>query len=603
MKYEALHKRPYNLPSQRRAMKWRFPITNRKFRVNLKPPISWGHNELDSKSYKAKLHALGYLDVLFYIYGNSDAYSRKAKLRALGNARDIVIDFIKSNPLHGERVANKAWINKVTGDRIGYIAYLTRQAECEHLLNREQRTMLVDSLGVHGRQLERRSVYSPSNHGLSVDLGLGLLARYAPFIPGASRWDTLSQRRFRLTLLRRLQTTEGVWQEHSPEYQILVTKVLDTFVRATDPEDRLLATLLARMRRAAAAFVMPDGTFPQFGDTEREPVKDDLREASMDNGVEALIRYVGSGRASLDGLLDQLPATAGGLAGVSQGLIPFPRAGYAIVKNPATSSFLAVASSFHNLSHKHADELSFELFESGYRVVSDSGLYNKDQNRFYAFQRSAQAHSTLTVDGKDFPLLRRKAYGSGILATGSGPTGWYGIRATNPLVKGQGVSHERLFLYKPGQALVVVDQVGANRPHVYERRFQLGPEISISKSGGGLAIGSGPFQGQLYDDDGTRHADRTTVRGDKKTLEGFTFPGFRKKDRRWTVNFRSREKNAIHVTTFSLDPERPVRAVLPSGGDGNSVDLFSGDRRTSTLRAVPLGKGSISVLETPALGG
>ena len=87
-------------------------------------------------------------------------------------------------------------------------------------------------------------MYSPSNHGLSVDLGLGLLARYAPFMPGASRWDALSQRRFRLTLLRRLQTTEGVWQEHSPEYQILVTKVLDTFVRATDPEDRLLVTLL-----------------------------------------------------------------------------------------------------------------------------------------------------------------------------------------------------------------------------------------------------------------------------------------------------------------------------------------------------------------------
>ncbi|MEA2348649.1 MAG: hypothetical protein QOG62_2436 [Thermoleophilaceae bacterium] len=598
--YEALHQRTYNLRTEKRAMRWRFAVTDRKFRVNLRPPISWGHNELGSKSYKAKLHALGYLDVLFYIYGNSPDFSRPAKIRALQNARDIVLDFIKSNPVHGDRVANKAWINKVTGDRVGYVAYLTRAAECEHLLNREQRTMLIASLGVHGRHLERGRVYSPSNHGLSVDLGLGLLARYAPFIAGADRWDALSQRRFRLTLLHRLQTTEGVWEEHSPEYQILVTKVLDTFVRATDPEDRLLVTLLGRMRRAAAAFVMPDGTFPQFGDTERQPVKEDLREASMENNVEALIKYVGSGQALTDGVQGQLPESVAGLLGVSQGLISFPKSGYAIVKEPSTSSYLAVESAFHNLSHKHADELSFELFDHGYRVVSDTGLYNKDQNRFYTFQRSAQAHSTLTVDDQDFRLKRKDAYGSGIEATGTGVAGWYGIRASNPLVKRQGVTHQRTFLYKPGEALVVIDRVGADKPHQYDRRFQLGPDLSIKKVGGALAFSAGAFHGELYNAPGTRGSRTRTVRGNPKTLEGFTFPSFRKKDPRWTVDFQTRERNAIHVTTFSLDSAHPVRAELPSGGDGSSVDLYTNGHRTSTLTTLPVGSGAMTVVQTPS---
>ena len=104
------------------------------------------------------------------------------------------------------------------------------------------------------------------------------------------------------------------------------------------------------------------------------------------------------------------------------------------MKEPSTQSFLAVASAFHNLSHKHADELSFELFDRGYRIVSDTGLYNKDQNRFWKHQRSAQAHSTLTVDQRNFRLRRNRAYGSGIQATGQGATGWYGIQAHNPLV-------------------------------------------------------------------------------------------------------------------------------------------------------------------------
>ena len=601
VKYEALHQRTYPADTQKRAMRAKFAVTDRKFRVNLRPPISWGENKLGSKSYKAKLHAMGWLDVLFFIYNASDRYSPRQKRDALALARDLVLDFIESNPLGGDRVANKAWLNKVTGDRVGYFSYLTRAAECERLLNREQRGELVGSLGVHGRHLERSSVYSPSNHGLSVDLGLGLLARYAPFLPGAARWDALSQKRFRLTLLRRLQTAEGVWEEHSPEYQLLVTKVLDVFVRATNPEDNLLHRLLARMRFAATAFVMPDGTLPQFGDTPRSPVKKTLQADAEASGLDALLRFIGSGRAEGTSLADSLPTALAALIGRNRGLVAFPRSGYAIVKQPSTQSFLAVASAFHNLSHKHADELSFELFDRGYRIVSDSGFYNKDQNRFWKHQRSAQAHSTLTVDRRNFRLRRNRAYGSGIQATGQGVTGWYGIQAQNPLVRRQGVTHERLFLYKPSQALIVVDRVQSPKKHLYERRFQLGPELGIRKSGPSVLLGARGFEGELYNAIGTSASDRRMVKGDNETLEGFTFPGFRQKDRRWTVNYRTRERDAVHVTTFSLDPANPVRAELPPGGDGSAVDLYSGASRTSRLTTTGASSGNLTVLETPGL--
>ena len=67
------------------------------------------------------------------------------------------------------------------------------------------------------------------------------------------------------------------------------------------------------------------------------------------------------------------------------------------------------------------------------------------------------------------------------------------------------------------------------------------------------------------------------------------------------MNYRTRESDAVHVTTFSLDPANPVRAELPPGGDGSVVDLYSGGRRTSRLAATGASSGTLTVLETPGL--
>lgn len=598
--YDAVHERPYNRAEQRRAMRGRFGVTDKNVRVKLDPPIDWSSDPINSKSFRGKLHALGYLDVLFYIYSASDRYDPSEKRQALRMARDIALDFVESNPLGGDGVDRKAWTNKVTADRAGYLAYVTRAAQCEGMLEDDTRRELLRSLGVHGRHIAHQRIYTPSNHGLFVDLGLGLLARYVPFIPGADHWDRLSQRRFRNTLLKRIDPAEGFWQEHSPGYQIIVLSALSTFVEATDPEDPLLAQLLDRMKAAAATFVMPDGTLPQFGDTPRQLAPRPTRDRAGEDDVPSLVRYVGSGEAERAGAAG-LPGSLQGLLGANHGLTVFPKTGYAVAKETRTNSFLAVASSFHNLSHKHSDELSFELFEKGHRIVSDSGLYNKDDNRYREFQRSPEAHSTLIVDREGVKLTRNRAYGSGIVATGSG-AGWHGILARNPLVRRQGVEHERLFLYQPGRALVVVDRVGARRRHLYERRFQLGPEIRVSPRDGAFGLSASGLSGELYDAAGTKPSKRSVVRGDTTTLEGFTFPRFRTRQKRTVVNYRSHERGAIHVTTFSLDPTRPVRAELPTGGSGDTVVLTSGGRPISRVTGRRRGSSSaLDVTVTPIL--
>ena len=73
------------------------------------------------------------------------------------------------------------------------------------------------------------------------------------------------------------------------------------------------------------------------------------------------------------------------------------------------------------------------------------------------------------------------AYGSGLIAAGEGE-GWYAIEGRNRLLEGQGVDHQRLFLYRPGTALVIVDHVRSDVAHTYTRYLQLHPDDRARRS-------------------------------------------------------------------------------------------------------------------------
>src|SRR5206468_3978320 len=140
-----------------------------------------------------------------------------------------------------------------------------------------------------------------------------------------------------------------------------------------------------------------------------------------------------------------------------------------------------------------------------------------------SFTKSSQAHSVLVADGVSFPFKDYRPYGSGLFASGTG-SGWWAIWGRNPLLAHQGVTHERLFLYRPGEALVIVDHVNSGRPHDYTRYFQFDPRISVSKSGDGrtFLLHAPRFFGSLYTAPtvGDRGAD--VVVGQQKPLLGFT---------------------------------------------------------------------------------
>jgi hypothetical protein len=491
--------------------------------VRLEPPVDWLQDPYESKAFRGRLADLDWTGVLF------STYREQGDIGALRQAGDLILDWVRNQRRGGEGTSDQAWQGKAAGDRVLTLAYLARAGACEGTLSDRELRLLGDSIGEHVELLTDPEVYEPTNHGLYMDLSLALLSRQLAGVEGGERWAELATDRYEETFGSRIVEDEGLWLEHSAGYQILLTKLLAKSLATPGFASPELSEVLDRMRETSGWLVMPDGGLPQFGHTDQV----------------------------------QAPSFARSRAGDDRGLLALLDSGLAVVKEPGT--YLSVLASFHSTAHKQADELTFDLYDQGLRIVSDTGLYHKDRDEFYEFASSPAAHSTLTVDGQGVGIEEGNAYGSGLIAAGKGD-GWYAILGRNPLLREQGVEHTRLFLYKPGDALIVADRVRSDEKHVYRRHFQLGPEIEVQEvmPAVGLELSAPDFHGSLTStaSRGSEHVE--LARGERDPLRGWVFPGFREKVPRWTATFESRTKDADYTTTFDLSGD-----ALEAGADWN----------------------------------
>ncbi len=117
--------------------------------------------------------------------------------------------------------------------------------------------------------------------------------------------------------------------------------------------------------------------------------------------------------------------------------------------------------------HGHSDALSYELSWDGLRVVTDTGVSTYAVGPGRAFERSACAHATVTVDGEgpDELWASFRAGGRGRVEAGApladGVGGW---TCGGAVTSFRGWRHERRIRFSPGRALVVTDVVSGTRP-------------------------------------------------------------------------------------------------------------------------------------------
>jgi Heparinase II/III-like protein len=473
----------YSEEATRAAREGRFWVLDRE--IELRPPVRWDRDE--PRSWLVHLHSWFFMDVLLKATRAGDG-------GALGQAVELAVDWLASNrrsALSDNR--DPAWNNKVVGDRAGYLGYLTRLALARGVGD-EAAAALIAAVQEHGEILADDANYAfGGNHGLYQDAGLLRLAAYAaPLLPVAADWGGHALNRLRESLRTLTHPDEAVLLEHSTRYHVAAVNLLRRVDRETPLSDPEIDTLTDRMTAVGGWLVAPDGRLAQIGDTPHGPAPEWAAEAAAKtNGMNVL-----------------------------------PGTGWAIVRDGG--SYLFVTAAAHGEGHKHADDLSFELYDRGERVVADAGLYAydaQDPNRVHA--RSVWAHNGLVIDQQPVPV--RVAYGSGISRWGHG-AGFHGVELRNPLAARQQAEHRRWFLYRPGELLLVIDRLNADEPHEYTRLIHFDPQVATHGDvTTGLRLEGPSFRGSLIDCSAVPIVEHRARGQLEPRLQGWAFPSYRKR--------------------------------------------------------------------------
>ncbi|HET6430819.1 heparinase II/III-family protein [Dyella sp.] len=318
----------------------------------------------------------------------------------------------------------------------------------------------------HIAKLRDPDFITHGNHAIFQLQGLRLLC--LAWADDACRGEEAYTARLMGNLLRSQFGKDGVQTENSPGYHLFV---LDTFARIRPalypPIERDFARTLAQARAVAPWFTLPDGQVVPMGDSAGHGAK------FPREGVPACSSRDRSGSCI-----------------ISKDLIA---GGYAVVRtSPGTvsakaSMLIVDGASVVPRSHDHADELSFELYTGGRRVLVDSGKFSYNDDRWHRYFQSNRAHNVVGVEGRSFgpddTVTDGSALQSMVFEDGS-----YIVTGQ---VERKGMVHRRRISYRPDESVLVADHLegaGKMRPVVY---WHLAPELDATVTGTSVDVAAG----------------------------------------------------------------------------------------------------------------
>ncbi|MGH9872019.1 MAG: alginate lyase family protein [Pyrinomonadaceae bacterium] len=280
-------------------------------------------------------------------------------------------------------------------------------------------------LYLHARHLETylSTYFSPNTHLTGEALGLFYLGLLLPEFKDAVRWRQTGKD----ILLKQLPIhvrPDGVYFEQSSYYHRYTTDFYTHFLILSRANGEVVTSELRNKLSSLLDHLMyitqPDGTTPLFGDDDagrlvmlaRDPAND--FRATLSTGAALFERpdykFVAADPAEetlwllgVDGLkkFEQLTAKA-----PEKQSVAFENGGYYVMRDGWTekANYLLFDCGPHgtdNCGHAHADALSFQLAANGRTVLVDPGTFtytgSKEMRNWF---RSAQAHNTLTVNGR-----------------------------------------------------------------------------------------------------------------------------------------------------------------------------------------------------------
>lgn len=492
-------------------------------------PLNWNADPFHDSNWRFQLDAWRMLDPLIL------AWHQTGQAAYMGEALRIVDDWYLYHIEQG-RSSAYGWGDMATGLRAMKLAWFLDTALREaFILDAAQREHLLELAQRHVHALQQEDFLAEGNHGLFQMHGLLALCMTVPYLDGCS--SGVNYAKGAMQRLLRLQfTDEGVHREHSPAYHLFVADTLKRMLRPGWYDGfAFVQSLLPRVEANRVWMYHPDGKLVTVGDSEAEgtPIRFPAGKAGCEAANEVQARcYM---------------------------LQAFPETGYAIARSDwavpvGASSMLFLMASFHSPAHKHADDLSFELFEFGERLLTDTGQYKYANDPWRDFAVSTRAHNTLEIDGGS-SIAQGNAYGSG-LRTASLEDGRY-VFVAEASQADSGRTHRRRLYYTPRRLLLVVDEVKGPPPVSAIQWFHFAPQVQVAA----IAEVPGRFVATLGAGREV-HVEQLQPgcaaildRGSSKPfIQGWTTQSYGVLVPRFTLGFECARAAPAYVTLFVLDP-------------------------------------------------
>ena len=332
---------------------------------------------------------------------------------------------------------------------------------------------------------------------------------------------------------------DGIWLEHSTSYQFLGIEALERMIAAygDDPE---LEGLLSEMRRR-----------PAFRRAR-------LRDRPLRRLRTRSAARLGAGREHRDRVLRGLRRR------LCVRPAPGPEGDSATWRSPTAST---------TPTHKHADELSFELFDEGLPIGHRHGPLRQGSGagtrlrRLQPRPQHARRRWSRPPGRRLEPRLRLRADRDG------GGRRLVRDRGPQPAAEEvQSVKDERLLLYRPGEMLVIVDRVESEPAHTYTRYLHLGPDIEVRKSGSSTSR-SGRSAATVATPRPRLPSAAPRCAGRRSRCRASPRPRSAASCRATTLAFAATGQNDTFVTTIALDAAALRAEEVDAAGPRTTVSL------------------------------
>lgn len=414
--------------------------------------------------------------------------------------------------------------------------------------------------------------YHRNNHGMMASMALTQLAFIFPELDRDGLWKETGISRIRERIEADL-SAENVHLEHSAAYHLLFLNLVLRIegyldikgVALFEPGDNTIE----EMKQYLAYMVKPDRQLPMIGDTS----------------CDTLTRHFNH-----PWVMYSLSEGKEGVKPPNNSMV-YPDAGVAILRDEwktesdfTKTTCLMFQSSFtYHTGHKHADDLGFILYSRGEDIFIGPGVYAYDSSKYRQYVRSAQAHNTLTVDGRSYALSSDNVGKAGITA--------YRLDQAFDFVQGshtlyEGVTLKRGIVFIRPNTILIIDEAVSGTEHSIQQIWNLSPaahDLKFDGDGAAFLVGENGVHvelQQLRPATGVNH-----YYGQEEPVRGFIAPQQRELVPVHQIEFESYGSGIVFVTqitvagpgedipTIDVDLNNPYRDIVVRHSDDTTLTI------------------------------